>query len=106
MAVNESKNKKLTIGRRTYLSLAMTAAAMIAITPYALASGNYWAHASLAVLLEFYTVRDAALAGFAWESLVNKLLARPVTKPEPGRRCPCGSRLPAVTIARGISRHG
>jgi len=25
--------------------------------------------------LEFYTARDAALAGFAWESLINKLLA-------------------------------
>ncbi len=24
--------------------------------------------------LEFYTARDAALAGFAWESLLNKLL--------------------------------
>ena len=26
--------------------------------------------------LEFYTIRDAALAGFAWESLVNKLMGR------------------------------
>jgi len=25
--------------------------------------------------LSFYTARDAALAGFAWESLINKLLA-------------------------------
>jgi len=26
--------------------------------------------------LEFYTGRDAALAGFAWESLINKLFSR------------------------------
>jgi len=26
--------------------------------------------------LEFYTKRDAALAGFAWESLINKLFGR------------------------------
>jgi hypothetical protein len=26
--------------------------------------------------LKFYTARDAALAGFAWESLVNKLLTQ------------------------------
>ena len=26
--------------------------------------------------LEFYTARDAAMAGFAWESLVNKLFSK------------------------------
>jgi predicted membrane-bound spermidine synthase len=26
--------------------------------------------------LEFYTTRDAALAGFAWESLINKLFGK------------------------------
>jgi hypothetical protein len=33
--------------------------------------------------LQFFTARDAALAGFAWESLINKLFATQNPPPQP-----------------------
>ena len=50
-------------GGKKYLTIAIAAIVVAVVLVFLLG-------------LEFFTVRDAALAGFAWESLVNKLMGQ------------------------------
>lgn len=50
-------------GGNKYLAIAVSAAVVAIVIVFLLG-------------LEFYTVRDAAIAGFAWESLINKVMTQ------------------------------